>query len=122
VAVGDVGRALGLASGWLNPGPASLIDLGLPPGYESRISIRHYGGLELHLVGRYDQVCLKLYAAIDQGPQSKHFADLQVLKPSREELITAARWTITHDPSAGFRQELDRAMETLGIEVTDGEI
>jgi hypothetical protein len=35
-AITDVARALGLASDWLNPGPASLLDLGLPAGFVER--------------------------------------------------------------------------------------
>jgi hypothetical protein len=121
-AVVDVSRSLELPLNWVNAGPASIMDFGLPPGFEARITVRHYGGLELHLIGREDQVCLKLYAAVDQGPNSKHFADLQSLTPTRDELIAAARWTITHDPSEGFRQELDRALTVLDVEVRDGEL
>jgi hypothetical protein len=121
-AVADVALALGLAPTWLNPGPTSLLDLGLPAGLTERITVRRYGGLELHLPGRFDLVCFKLYAAVDQGPRSKHFADLWALDPSPGELIGAARWTITHDPSAGFRSELLGALGALGVEVSDANL
>jgi hypothetical protein len=69
-AVRDVGAATGIAPDWLNPGPASLLDLGLPAGFEQRASIRRFGGLILHVASREDQICFKLYATVDQGPGS----------------------------------------------------
>src|SRR5713101_9436449 len=47
-AVADVGLALGLAPNWLNAGPASLMDFGLPVGFEERVTIRRYGSLAVH--------------------------------------------------------------------------
>ena len=35
--------------------------------------------------------------------------------PTPSELLEAARWTITHDPSAGFRRELLDALRFLGV-------
>ena len=102
----QVAQALELSEGWLNTGPASLMDFGLPQGWEERIEVRHYGGLEIHVPSRFDQICFKLYAAVDRGPDDKHFRDLQVLQPSVDELTQAAKWTVTHDPSEAFRQEL----------------
>jgi hypothetical protein len=120
-AVRDVGRALGLSETWMNNGPASLMDLGLPAGLESRVAVRQYGTLEVHIPSRKDQIAFKLYAAVDQGPRSKHFADLVQLEPTPEELIEAARWTRTHDPSDGFRSQLDQALAALGVEQTDAD-
>ena len=119
VAVADVGRALGLDPQWLNSGPASLVDFGLPPGLAGRVSVRRYGGLELHLPGRFDLICFKVYAGADQGPRSKHFRDLQALEPSAAELLDAARWAITHDPSPGFRGLLVETLQAFGVEVTE---
>jgi hypothetical protein len=119
-AAADVGRALGLDPKWLNAGPASLVDLGLPEGLGDRVTVRRYGGLELHLPGRFDLICFKLYAAVDQGPRSKHFSDLEALEPSASELVDAARWAITHDPSPGFRTVLVGALRSFGVEMTDG--
>lgn len=120
VAVADVGRALGLGPEWLNSGPASLVDFGLPPGLADRVSVRRYGGLELHLPGRFDSICFKVYAAADQGRRSKHFRDLEALEPSGAELLDAAHWAITHDPSPGFRGLLVETLQAFGVEVTDG--
>jgi hypothetical protein len=112
----DVARALELRRDWLNPGPASLIELGLPEGFMARSQARTYGGLTLHLAGRPDLIALKLYAAVDQGPTSKHTTDLQALAPTAPELLAAARWARTHDPSEAFRSELLQALAFFGVE------
>ncbi len=75
-----------------------------------------------HLAGRTDLICFKLYAAVDQGPRSKHFADLQELAPTRDELLVAARWTLTHDTSSGYRGELVKALAVLGVEINDADL
>jgi hypothetical protein len=118
----DVGRALGLGEDWLNPGPTDLLRLGLPEGFEGRVETRRWGGLVLHVAGRFDQVCFKLYAAADQGTRSKHFEDLRQLSPSGEELLRAARWARTHDPSEGFRGVLVQTLQALGVEEADAEL
>ena len=55
------------------------------------------------------------YAAVDQGPDSKHFEDLVNLGPSNDELLVAARWARSHDPSEGFRDQLLHALRDLGV-------
>jgi hypothetical protein len=117
-AVRDVADTLGLGQGWLNTGPADLMDLGLPPGLAGRVSVRDYGGLQIHLVARDDLIFFKLYAAVDQGERSKHFADLGALAPAPTQLLDAARWTRTHDPSPGFHGELLRILALLGVQVS----
>lgn len=112
-AVRDVARVLELSPTWLNNGPASLMDLGLPAGYEDRIELRRYGALDIHIPARADLVCFKLYAAVDQGPSSKHFQDLQDMAPTRAELSAAATWCRTHDPSGGFESEMRAALADL---------
>jgi len=112
----EVGKALQLGKEWLNGGPSSLLDLGLPSGFETRMQTCHYGGLIIHLAGRLDQICFKLYAAVDQGPYSKHFADLTFLQPTRDELIIAQQWCITHDVSETFAEELNKVLIALGID------
>jgi hypothetical protein len=114
-AVEEIGQVLNIGSNWLNLGPADLMDFGLPEGFSDRTEVRKYGPLTLHVAGRTDQIALKLYASADQGVQSKHFQDLQMLRATHEELINAARWTTTHDPSEGFRGELIVILVALGV-------
>jgi hypothetical protein len=121
-AITDVARAFDLPEDWLNPGPAALLELGLPPGFDDRAHVRRYGALEIRLADRVDQIHFKLYASVDQGPESKHFADLEALEPTREELLAAARWARTHDPSDGFRAGLEAALEALGVSATDEQL
>jgi hypothetical protein len=85
---------------WLNLGPSSIMDLGLPVDLHEMWQWREYGStLTVYFIDRFDQIHFKLYAAVDQDRASVHFADLQTLKPNREEIITAARWTVSHDVS-----------------------
>ncbi len=37
----------------------------------------------------------------------------------RDELLTAARWTVTHDPSPGYRSLLVEALRQLEVEDAD---
>jgi hypothetical protein len=114
-----VAQDFGLPAGWLNPGPTELLRFGLPDGFLSRVETRTYGpALTVLYAGRLDQVHLKLYAMVDQGA-GRHEADLRALEPTREELLSAARWTRTHDPSEGFRQELVAVLAHLGVTDVD---
>jgi hypothetical protein len=119
IAVLDVARTYGLASNWVNLGPESLLDLGLPEGILERLERHDYGGLVAWLAGRFDMVCFKLYAAVDQGPRSRHLQDLRELHPGLDELLAAARWTVTHDPSPGYRSLLVDTLRRLGVEDAD---
>jgi len=112
-AVEDVGNTLGLGKEWLNIGPASLFEMGLPSGFQDRMHKRCYHGLTVYLADRFDQICFKLYAAVDQGRYSKHFADLRILQPTREELRAAKGWCITHDVSEPFAIDLEQAVTEL---------
>ncbi|HSX11162.1 MAG TPA: hypothetical protein VLF94_05560 [Chlamydiales bacterium] len=112
----QVGKALELGKEWLNIGPASLLEMGLPAGFMKRAHIRKYKGLTLYLADRFDQICFKLYASVDQGPESKHFADLTALKPSFEELQQAKKWCITHDVSVTFEKDVNQAIKSVYAE------
>jgi hypothetical protein len=110
-----VARDFNLPERWLNPGPASAVDFGLPGGLMERVITRKYGRkLIVHYLGRYDQIHFKLYAAVDQGA-GKHLDDLLGLKPTSDELENAARWTMTHDVSEGFKQNLKSLLNYLGF-------
>ena len=113
VAVADVARAYGLADDWLNGGPTDLLDPGLPAGFLDRATIHEFGPLTIRAAARFDQIHLKLYAVVDQGPQSKHMHDLRTLAPTEEELLLAAGWCRTHDPSPDFAEMLSQALRRL---------
>jgi hypothetical protein len=109
-----VARDFGLPQDWLNAGPASLLDLGLPEGFLQRAQHRRYGeALTVLFASRTDQIHLKLYAAVEQGA-GRHLADLKALKPTEPELLQAARWSRTHDPSEGYRSVLLELLTHLG--------
>jgi len=110
-----VARDFNLPENWLNPGPASAVDLGLPEGIMERVEIRKFGqNLTIYFLGRYDQIHFKLYASVDQGA-GKHFDDLLALKPSSEEIEQAARWSMTHDVSEGFKGSLKILLNHMGF-------
>lgn len=114
-----VARDFDLPERWLNGGPSSLLDFGLPEGFLDRLTTFGYGSaLSVHVASRIDQIHFKLYALVDQGP-GKHEADLRALEPTAEELARAARWARTHDPSEGFRSSLVGALTALGAADVD---
>ena len=118
----DVARAYGLSGDWVNLGPDSLLDFGLPDGFLGRLERHDHGGLVVWLADRFDMICFKLYAAVDQGPRSRHLQDLEELQPDSDELLAAARWTLTHDSSLGYRSLLVETLTLLGAEDPDGSL
>jgi hypothetical protein len=109
-----------LEEDWLNSGPSDLMDLGLPDGFMDRVITRQFGdSLIVHFASRFDQIHFKLYAVADHRGPARHEQDLRALTPTADELFTAARWTRTHDPSPGFKQELERVLRELGVEDAD---
>lgn len=118
----EVGLAFGLAPDWLNLGPASLLDLGLPDGFEDRLEARRAGGLIVWVPGRFDLACFKLYAAVDRWPtRDRHLEDLEALGPTRDDLLAAARWARSHDPSQAFADNLAAVLRHLDVEGRDGD-
>src|ERR1700743_2059269 len=58
-----VARDFSLLPRWLNPGPAKLLEFGLPDGFVDRLERRDYGpGLAVHFAPRYDHIHFKLHA------------------------------------------------------------
>ena len=117
-----VGKDLDLPSGWLNNAPSrdpgGLFQGGLPAGFKGRLSCQEFGpSLTVFFVGRFDQICFKVFAAVDQGT-GRHVIDLRELHPTSDEIETAAHWAMTHDPSEGFRQVLTSMLMKLGYEET----
>jgi len=110
-----VARDFNLPERWLNPGPASAVDLGLPEGLMERVITRKFGKkLIVHLLDRYDQIHFKLYAVVDQGA-GKHLDDLLALKPTPDEIEHAACWSMTHDVSEGFKGSLKILLNHMGF-------
>lgn len=105
----------GLPDDWLNSGPTAMLQWGLAEGFVERLTARSYGALTAHFASRFDQIHFKLFAFADLGG-GRHEADLKALAPSREELLVAAAWAQTQDPSEGFRGVLAAALEQLGVD------
>ena len=114
-----VARYFALPADWLNPGPTDLLELCLPDGFIDRLERRDYGdSLTVYFASRFDQIHFKLYAVVDQGP-GKHEADLRALSPTEEELVKAARWSRSHDPSEGYEQVLREVLTHMGVSDAD---
>ncbi len=116
----EVAEDLGLPTEWLNNGPSSgdggIYRLGLPQGFSDRLSWTRVGEkLTVAFISRIDQIHFKLYAAVDLFG-SYHATDLQALEPTDNELVTAAAWSRTHDPSDGFRESLKMFFRKFGYE------
>ena len=109
-----VARDFNLPENWINTGPTSAVDLGLPDRLMERVTTKEFGRkLTIHFLGRYDQIHFKLYAAVDQGA-GIHFDDLLLLNPAADELERAALWSMTHDVSEGYRQILKDLLNHMG--------
>lgn len=97
-----VARDFGLPENWLNLGPASQVETGLPPGFTERLVKKNYGEyLTIYFISRTDQIYFKLYATVDRNDY--HTQDLFNLKPTEGELEDAAKWVLTQDVSVPFR-------------------
>jgi len=115
-----VARDLNLPVDWLNNGPSKdsggIFQLGLPDGFKERLTLKEYGScLRVYFAGRSDQICFKVYAAVDQG-EGRHTEDLMDLAPTEEEMMTAALWAMSQDTSEGFRMVLSSMMRQLNYE------
>ena len=104
---------MNLEATWLNAGPALQWKQGLPPGLETRIDWRCYGGgLDVGVVARVNLIYFKLYAAADQtSPASVHFQDLLALRPTAQELANATAWVREQDASSEFHTVVDRVVD-----------
>ncbi len=115
----SVSRHIGLDSHWLNAGPGSIVNpnlpnLGLPCGFVSRLSEKSYGVmLKVFFIGRLDQVFFKLYDSVDRGGPTYHLDDLMRLNPTPDELLDASRWSMSQDPSSGYRNTLIQMLRAI---------
>lgn len=115
-AVEQVRIDFGLLENWFNADPSdeTFFRFGFPGGMLERAIPRIYGeALTIFFIARYDQIFFKLYAAVDSDG-GRHFDDLLELAPIAEELLSATRWTLQHDDSAGFRLNLAHILKELG--------
>jgi hypothetical protein len=102
-----------LPKNWLNLGPAPQVESGLPEGFERRLVGRQYGKyLTIYFIGRIDQIHFKLYAAVDRDEY--HVQDLSALRPTEDEMETAAKWTLAQDVSEAFKSLLKEFLERQG--------
>ena len=113
-----VARDLVVAPDWLNGAASDIARFGLPEGFMSRVETRRYGdSLVVHFAGRLDLIHFKLHAFIDRSDiHGRHGNDLRALDPTSEELLAAGRWTMTHDPSPGYREMLENGLAYLGVD------
>lgn len=116
----QVRKQLGLLENWFNTGPSgdSFFRFGFPEGMTDRLIPRNYGpeeNLRISFISRRDQVFFKLYATADSD-MGRHYEDLLDLQPTAEELLAAAHWTRTQDPSEGFLFVLGEVLKALGHE------
>ena len=112
-AIATVARDFGLPPDWMNTEVAMQWRFGLPPSIKEDLTWRRFGGLSIGLAGRRTIIALKLFAAVDQGPNSVHFQDLIALSPSSDELADAARWVYTQDASEDFPRLVDEVVQSL---------
>jgi len=100
-----VQRDFNLSTNWLNTGPKSQLELGLPHGFVERLIKKSYGKfLTIYYISRFDQIHFKLFAALDRG--GYHTDDLIKLKPSHNEMKLASEWVLTQDVSEEFKNIL----------------
>ena len=112
-AVESVARDLGLAPNWLNRGPASQWEIGLPPGFASRLHWRSYGPLHVGIADRFDLVHFKLEAAADQPSSegNRHLEDLLALRPSDNDLHAAIAWVKEKNVGPGYHDVVNKVRD-----------
>ena len=109
-----VADAFGLKDDWLNDGPATIYQIGMPEGYGQRTLEREYGtNLKVSYIGRWDQIHLKLFACCT-STDINHFLDLDHLEPTREEMVAAAEWVGRSCTSPKTKGQLHHILRELG--------
>jgi hypothetical protein len=121
----EVAEDMGLNEDWINNVVSSseggLFQLGLPENFQQRLIKIDYGEkLKVHFIDRIDQIYFKLYASVDRG--GYHINDLLKLEPTDDELLSAARWVITHDVSDEFFILLKSFLKVIGYEKVSGKL
>lgn len=117
-AIRTVARDFDLPSDWMNTEIGAQWELSPPPHLEEDLTWREFGGLRVGLAGRRTLIALKLFAAVDQGPESVHYQDLVALEPTEEELEEAAEWVRTQDVSPVFADMIDQVIRHVQQDAT----
>jgi hypothetical protein len=90
--------------------------LGLPAGILKRAQRREFGPcFTVYVIGRQDQVALKLYAALDGQKGRRHLQDLETIIPTRTEMEFAVHWLLDRKTSPEFRDAVRNISEGLGF-------
>ena len=77
---------------------------------------KKYGNaLVVYFISRIDQIHFKLWAAVDRFG-GYHADDLLALSPTSDEILQAAKWSMTLDPSDGYREMLKQLLNHIGFE------
>lgn len=116
-AAGRVASDFGLKTGWLNPGPTSLLEIAdLPEGFADRMTTVEYRpSLTVSYASRYDQIHLKLYAFADRE-EPRDESDLKRLDPTADELRAAVAWVRRHNAPGPFDRRLASVLEAFGVD------
>ena len=113
-----VARDFGLDESWLNAGPTELLKWGLPDGLMARVVTRRYGPpwafTSLGASTRSTSSCSPW--SIKEAAVTRRTC---ALEPTHAELVSAARWSLTQDPSPGYRSVLDEALRYLEVDDAD---
>ena len=116
----QVGELLELPDDWINNEPSSgeggIFQLGLPESFGERLQEVKYGNaLTVYFISRIDQIHFKLWAAVDRSG-GYHADDLLALSPTVDELVQAAEWSMSLDPSEGYLEMLKQLLNHIGFE------
>jgi len=118
--IAHVGRAKRLGAEWLNTSLANMLSKAARsvrlPKYFSEISrtFEVSDNLKIGLISRQALISLKLYATTPS--YSKHTVDLSNLRPSKKELVEAARFVMSIDGSDPRKDDLRLVMKELGFD------